>query len=197
MGESVKLRNGLAGGFSLNDFLKQGDSQATTRRLLRTMLPVQEMRDFQRRYLFDTGSQSLFAAERISLLSWTVPANENWKPLALLYQNGDSGTHQVLTAFTMSKNPADLVYQPSRTLIRANSTKIVYGSVWDASNGAANEQHYSSPIYVTMEPSDRFDLIDESANTGASVQRWTFVYELVPAPSTARTPGVEAAVTVV
>jgi len=193
----VDLQSPLAGQAGFNQWIGQQDQAATPKGVLPFILPTQDQRDFQRRYLFDEGSQSLVLGERISLLSWTVPANEFWRPLALLYQNADSGTHQVVTAFSMSRDPAALVYQPSRTLIRQSSTKVIYGTVWDASNGAANEQHYSSPIYVTMEPDDRFDFIDESPNTGASVQRWIFVYELVPRPSTPRTPGVVAAVTVV
>jgi len=197
MGELINLQTPLAGQSQYNDWIGQRDNEATPRGTLPFMLPVQEMREFQRRYLFDTGSQSLFAGERISLLSWTVPPKEFWKPLSLLYQNADSGTHQVLTAFSMAKSPAALVYQPSRTLIRQSSTKIIYGSTWDASSGAANEQHYASLIGVTMEPGDRFDFIDESPNTGASQQRWVFVYELVPGPPTPRSAGVVGAVTVV
>jgi len=197
MGETARLRNQQAGTFGFNDFINQGDGNGTITKMLRTMVPTVDMRDFQRRYLFDTGSQALFAGERISLLRWTVPDFEFWKPLSILYQNADSGTHTVFTSFSMAKSPAALVYQPSRTLVRGNSTKVVYGTTWDASDGAANEQHYSSPLNVTMEPGDNFDFTDLTGNTGASQQRWFFVYELVPAPATARTPGVVGEVTVV
>ncbi len=197
MGETVNLQSALAGQYGLNDWLGQQNNLATPQGLVPLILPVQDMREFQRRYLFDQGTQSLVLGERISLLSWTVPPNEYWRPLSLIYQNADAGTHTVLTQFTMARNPAALVYQPSRTLIRQSSTKVVYGTVWDASDGAANEQHYSSPIYVVMEPGDSFGFEDITVNVGASQQRWIFVYELVPQPATQRTPGVAAAVTVV
>lgn len=197
MGETADLQSVLAGQFSLNDWLGQQDGAATPKGLIPFILPVQEMRPFQRRYRFDEGTQALDAGERISLLRWTVPQREWWKPLAVLYQNADSATHGVLTSFSMAKSAASLVYQPTRTRIRANATKIVYGSVWDGTQADADETMYSSDLHVTMEPGDDFDLIDLTANTGASQQRWIFVYELVPQPPTPRTRGVAGEVTVV
>jgi len=197
MGETAELQSVLAGQFSLNDWLGQQDGAATPKGLIPFILPVQEMRPFQRRYRFDEGTQALSAGERISLLRWTVPQREWWKPLAVLYQNADSATHNVLTSFSMAKSVAALVYQPTRTRIRANATKIVYGTVWDGTGSTEDETMYSSDLHVTMEPGDNFDLIDLTVNSGASQQRWIFVYELVPQPPTPRTRGVAGAVTVV
>ncbi len=197
MGETLKLRNSLAGGLGLNDFLQQGDGQATIGTLLTLLLPTVNMRDFQRRYLFDTGSQSLAIGERISLVRWTVPANEYWKPLQIIYQNADAALHGVIVLFSMVRNPAGLVWQPVRTNINLLRTKIIYGVDTDGSATGGSNDTYNSKIPVTMEPGDTIDFTDLTVNVGASVQRWIFAYELVPAPATARTPGVVGAVTVV
>jgi hypothetical protein len=133
MGETARFRNSLAGTFGFNDFIAQGDNETTIRDLLRTMIPTVDMRDFQRRYNFDTGSQALFLGERVSLLRWTVPANEFWRPLNLFVSQTDSGNHQVLTTFSMARNPAVIRYVPTRTKIQGGQGKIVYGADADGS----------------------------------------------------------------
>lgn len=199
MGETAKLNTPLAGQFSLNDFLAQQNNDVTPREILRTIVPVQEMRDFQRRYLFDTRTQALFAGERISLLRWEVPANEWWKPLRLLYGHFDSITHSIIITFTMSRNDQIIRYVPVRTTVDAGLQKVVYGAHADGTmqSGLSNTGRYISTIPVTMEPGDLFTLVDETSNAGASVAQWVFVYERVPQPATQRTPGVVGAVTVV
>ncbi len=158
------------------------------------------MRDFQRRYEFDTGVQALFATERVSLLRWTVPPNEFWRPLNLSVSQTDSIQHQVLTTFTMARNPAVIRYVPTRTKIQAGAAKIVYGADADgsmASGSSAQVDEWISRIPVIMEPGDLFSFIDETAAAGALTLTWVFVYERVPQPAVARNPGVVGAVTVV
>jgi len=194
---TVNLQSALAGQYGFNDWIGQQDNLATPRGVIPAILPVQEMREFQRRYLFDTGSQSLIAGERISLLSWTVPDNEYWKPLQLLYQNADNINHNILCNFSMARSPAAVAYRTVDSVVAANSTKVVYGLDNDGPLAGGTQGFFFSRIPVTMEPLDIFDFTDSTPNNGASQQRWIFVYELVPQPATQRTPGVAAAVTVV
>lgn len=196
MGETVQLNSPLAGQFSLNDFLAQQNNRVTPADILRTIVPVQEMRGFQRRYFFDTGSQALVAGERISLLRWTVPEGEWWKPLGILYQNADSVAHSVLVTFSMVRSPAAVVWQAVKTLVSAVGTEIIYGAdELGAVSGIAGR--FISRIPVVMEPRDTIDLRDNTGNAGASQQRWIFAYERVPQPATERTAGVVGVVTVV
>lgn len=196
MGERAILQGTRAGQFGLNDFLGQSNNRATPQNIIRTILPVQEMREFQRIYRFDTGSQLLGLGQRISLLRWTVPANEYWKPLQILYQNLDSVVHTVLIAYSMFPGPGALVWQPVRTQVNAVGTKIVYGADADGALAGINST-YLSRIPVTMEPGDTIDLIDLTVAAGAASQSWFFAYELVPKPVTPRSAGVTAVVTVV
>ncbi len=196
MGERAKLQGTRAGQFGLNDFLDQANNAATPQDMIRTILPVQEMREFQRRYFFDPGTQLLFLGERISLLRWIVPRGEYWRPLALFYGHTDSVVHNVSVTFSMvGPSAAGVVYIPVQTNIFGGASKVVYGANQDGS--MTNSAFYNSLIHVTMEPGDRFGFLDETPAAGAATARWVFVYERVPQPATQRTPGVVGVVTVV
>jgi len=199
MGETVRLRNQLAGGSGLNDFLRQGDSEATIGQLLRIMLPTVNMRDFQRRHKFDSGSVALAIGQRISSTLWTVPLNENWRPVALFLKNGDTVVHDIVTIITI--DPALPVpvntWQPSRTRVDPATAKVVYGNDQDGTMSGGVNTFWMSKVPVTLEPDDTFGFFDDDVAVSASLMEWTFIYELVPAPATRLVRGVKGAVTTV
>lgn len=196
MGEVVDLQGELAGQFSLNDFLGQLNNAVTPQNIVRTILPVQEMRHFQRRYFSDTGERLAVGLGLRLSLRWTVPNSEWWKPLALVYHNKDTVLHNLVTRFSMQRNSAALVWQASNTNVLPQQIKVVYGSDLDESMSTGGEESFMSRIPVVMEPSDTFDLVDLTAvATGGITLRWIFAYERVPRPATTRVAGVVAAVT--
>jgi len=194
VGESVTLRNGLSGGFSLNDFLKQGDSQATTQRLLRTMIPTVDMRDFQRRYRFSPGKQTLQVGERLTL-NFVVPANEYWRPQTLMFTNKDSTVKVIRIEFTID-NTGDNLYRAVQTRVDPGESQVVYGQDLDGAIGAVVGR-FTSRLPNIMEPGHAATLIQTQAVTDISEQSWIFIYELVPAPAASLVTGIAAAVTVI
>jgi len=196
MGETAELRNALAGTFGFNDFISQGDSEATIRRLLRIMLPVIDMRDFQRRYRFDQGTQNLIIGELLQSIVWTVPDNEYWKPLALFFFNGDTAPHDIVSRMLIPGTQL-VPLQLARTRIDANNIKRVFGTTDDGSMSTSVNTFWMSDVPIILQPGHSFSLEDTDVAVAGSAMRWVFLYELVPAPATDLAQGVVAAVTVV
>jgi len=197
MGESTTdLRNRQAGTFGLNDFISQGDGKATIGRLLKTLLPVVDLRDFQRRYEFIPGEQAVAIGERVASVRFIVPANQFWRPLTLMYRNPDSATHVVQTQFTMynGNTPSIVAYRMTRTQLPTNSEKIIYGQ--DLDGGINSIAGYASRLPVIMEPSDVFSFEDLTNAIVATTQEWLFIYEIVPGPATELARGSDGLVTV-
>lgn len=194
MGEAADLRNAEAGTFGLNDFISQGDGNATITKLLRTMVPVVDMRDFQRRWRFSSGAQLLAIGEVISI-RWQVPANENWKVTSVYWENGDNVQHSYSTFVTV--NPTDMgdqggligTYRPSLQLVSAAQSKVIYGL---DSQERTNTDIYHQLLDLTLEPTDAFVVTMEEVAVGGGTQRWTLLYEIVPAPAVSRIRGIPA-----
>lgn len=194
MGETAELRNPQAGSFGFNDFINQGDGNATIRRMLRTLLPTVDMRDFQRRYKFDTGAQALTVGQRLTQVLWRVPAGEFWRPAGLFFTNADSAVHDIICITTIDA-AALTTWQVSRTRVDASSSKLVFGSDQDSTMTSGVNTFWMSKVPIILEPADAFAFIDEDviAAVGPVTHRWTFVYEIVPGPATPLTKGVVGA----
>ncbi len=197
MGETADLRNPLAGTFSLEDFLQQGDGKATIRKLLRLMLPTMDLKDFRRRFRIDTTSDSVAAGLRITDLRWTVPRGEAWRPLAILYENSDSAAHNVIVKLTLARGAdsrGTAFMRIAATNILGNFVKLIWPLTIDNSGGASNWQ---SLFDFILEPGDSFVLEDLTVGTDPfSAQGTQFYYEVVPQPTQTRAQGVDGVVTI-
>lgn len=193
MGEREQLNGPLAGQFGLNDFLAQQNSDLTPRDMIRSILPVQEMRHFQRRYVFSSGKQTLEIGEEL-ILRWTVPENEWWRPRTLMFTNKDSTSQFVIVTFTVD-NTGDNVYRAVRTRVDLASSQVVYGQDIDGSIGTATGR-FASRLPSIMEPGDVMTMAQQFGVTIQSEQSWILIYELVPQPAVALVRGPDAAVTV-
>lgn len=194
MGETSELRNQQAGTFGFNDFISQGDGGATIRRMLRTLLPVVDMRDFQRKYRFSSGSQALLMGERL-VLAFTVPANEFWRPRTFMFTNKDSTEKVIRVEFTID-NTGTNIYRAVQTRVGSGESQVVYGQDLDGAIGSVVGR-FTSLLPSIMEPSDIMTVVQTQAVTIASEQSWILIYELVPAPAESLVRGIAAAVTVV
>lgn len=179
MGETARLRNRKAGTFGLNDFIAQGDNEATIPRLLKIMVPTIDMRDFQRRYKFGSDTRVVNIGEQL-LIRFVVPAGEHWRPRGLLYENDDTINHTVTIHSTVDNTPPALEWQAVRITIAAKSIKLVYGAHQLDPLGI---QHYISFFPLILEPSDVFFLRDRTDQATTGTQKWTFIYEIVPEPT--------------
>jgi len=198
MGESARLQGTLAGQFGLNDFLGQLNNRVTPQKMIRTILPVQEMAHFQRRYFFTFGTQVVPVGQRISQLRFIVPEKEWWRPLAMQYEMGDVVDHEVEISITVHETATVSIFRLIRTNVFRQERKLIYGALQDGSLGSASNLNYNAVSPIVLEPRDVFVFTDLTNvnNAGGMNARWTFVYELVPAPSTQRTAGVDGLVTV-
>lgn len=197
MGERAKLKGPFGGQFSLNDWLGQINNRATPQDLVKTIVPVQEMREFQRRYRFDQGSQNLLIGEQLSQVIWQVPENENWKPLAVWFANGDPGKdHDIISRIVIPGVATFVDWDLARTRVSQNGSKRIFGTTLDGSLGTGDSDFMStSPII--LQPGHSFSIIDtDTVSAGTSV-RWAFLYELVPQPATQLVRGVVGLATVV
>jgi len=195
MGELADLQSARAGQFVLNDWLGQLDNAATPKGLIPVILPTQEMREFQRRYRFDGGSQDLLMGERLTL-SWTVPRNEWWRPRTLMFTNKDSTVKVVRVEFTVD-NTGTNIYRAVETRVSSGESKIIYGAHLDGAIGTDFPTRFASLLPSIMEPNDVMTMVQTQNVTIASEQSWILIYELVPAPTEPLTRGVAAAATVV
>jgi len=197
MGETVKLRNQLAGTFGLNDFIEQGDGAATVGDLLRLILPTMDLKDFRRRFRIDRTTVNLLIGEFLSDLRWTVPRGEAWRPRALLYENGDSTSHDVDISLTLPRG-ADVGATALMKIANANvfggSSEIVWPLSVDKGTGGTL---FQSVFDFVLEPGDSFILRDLTAAAGGTAMRAQFYYELVPEPTRTRSQGVDGVATIV
>jgi len=193
MGERADLRNRQAGTFGFNDFINQGDGKATILRMIRTMLPTVDMRDFQRRYRFAAGSQDLLMGEKL-VLDFIVPENEFWRPRTFMFTNKDSTVKVIEIEFTVD-NTGNNLYRAVQTRVDPGESKIVYGAHQDGAIGEVVNR-FTSLLPSIMEPSDVMRVIQTQAVTINSEQSWILLYELVPGPAAPLVRGIAAAVTV-
>jgi len=193
MGETAELRNPESGTFSFNDFIAQGDNEATVLRLLRTMIPTIDMRDFQRKYVFSSGKQTLQIGETL-VLRWTVPDNEWWRPRTLMFTNKDNVIKGILVEFTVDPS-LDNIYRAVQTVVGVGDSQVVYGQDLDGAIGNTVSR-FSSRLPSIMRPADVMTMIQLQGVAIVSEQSWTMIYELVPQPAVALVRGVDAAVTV-
>jgi len=192
MGETAELRNEQAGTFGFNDFITQGDNEATIRKVLRTMVPTVDMRDFQLRWKFSSGTQ-LLAIGEVLAVRWEVPTGENWKLTSIYWENGDSAQHSYSVFVTV--NPTDMgdlgdlvgTYRPALQLVSAAQSKVIYGL---DSQERTNTDIYHQLLDLTLEPTDAIQVVMNDVIVGGGTQRWTMLFEIVPAPAVSRTRGV-------
>ncbi len=196
MGELADLQTALGGQFNLNDWLGQQDNEATPKGLVPAILPVQEMREFQRRYRFDSGGATLQIGE-VETNFWRVPEGEYWRALALLYTNDDTVAHDIFTTATVDPAGVAAEYRPSRTRVDAKNTKVIYGTDQDSTMSGGTNTFWMSKLPMILEPRDEFGFKDDDVAVSVSTQLWTFIYEIVPRPGTPSTRGVKGLTTVV
>ncbi len=192
MGETAELRNQQAGTFGFNNFIAQGDNDATIGRMLRTMVPTVDMRDFQRSWRFSSGRQAVGIGQTIAV-RWVVPIGEAWKIQGLFWENADSATHNINVFFTVNRSllgdagAAVSAYRAALMQVNANGSKAIYGVNIQLNTSSAQ---YHQFLDLTLEPGDAFSVQAATASTLAVSPGWTMLYEIVPAPSIARTRGV-------
>lgn len=194
MGETAQLQGERPGQFGLNDFLGQLDNAATPQTIQRTILPVQEMRHFQRRFRFSSGSQTVQIGETFRV-RFNVPRLEFWNVLGIYWENGDSVAHETEVNFSINRsnlgdlNNAVSAYRAALTSIPNGDSKVVYGVNQDKDT---NNKFYSQFLDVILEPTDFVEVRVRVGMTSIAGQRWTLLYELVGRPSAARERGVAA-----
>ncbi len=192
MGETAELRNEQAGTFGFNDFITQGDNEATIRKLLRTMVPTVDMRDFQRRWKFSSGNQALLDTEVVAV-RWIVPTGEAWKVQGIFWENADDAEHQYSVSFTVNPSLqgdgglAVSIYRAALLNIASGQSKVIYGLNIQT---RTNTDLYHQFLDLTLEPADAVTVTMLTGSNGVSSARWTLLYEIVPAPAVARTRGV-------
>jgi len=190
MGESVDLRNPLVGGSSLNDFLRQGDSEATVRRMVKAILPTVDLKDFRRRFRIDTQSLAMTVGQVITDLRWTVPRDEAWKVHAILMENTDSAPHFIQVRTTYARGAASrggAFFPVARVQVGTGFTQPVYGLTQQNTTSTT----FSSFPDIVLEPGDSIGLTDLTALVdAATAQGFQIVYEIVPLPTQTRSQGV-------
>ncbi len=192
MGETAELRNQLSGSFGFNDYIEQGDGEATIRKMLKTMIPTVDLRDFQRRYEFSFQDVTVLVGETFDVL-WTVPREQAWRPALIQFNNKDSVNHFVNVIVRMT---GGLVLRLTRTDLRPGEPKPIYGTTLD---GSITDQvgEFTALAPSPLEPGFQIQIVDTTPLVQASVvQNVIIVYERVPQPATVLTSGPDAVVTV-
>lgn len=177
MGEIVDLQTTLAGQFGYNDWLGQQDNAATPKGSLRVILPVQEMRAFQRRYRFDSQAPNLGVGERWTV-TWIIPQNEWWRILAIQWLNGDTVSHIISVRAAIDRSDPIQTFRASRFIVESGIIQLVYGL--DDMAIATNE--YFGRFPAPLQPGDTLFLGDQTVTATANQSQYTLIYELVPRP---------------
>lgn len=190
MGETADLRNQLAGTFSLNDFIRQGDNEATVRKLVKAILPTMDLKDFRRRFRIDTQSLAMTVGQVITDLRWIVPRGEAWRVHSILMENTDSAPHfiQVRMSYARGADSRGGAFFPvARVQVGTGFDQPVYG----LTQQNVTSTTFSSFPDIVLEPGDFISLTDLTALVdAATAQGFQIVYEIVPQPTETRTQGV-------
>jgi len=191
MGELVDLQGTRAGQFGFNDWIGQQDQAATPKGVIPAILPVQEMREFQRRYRFDSALQAIAIGERWTV-TWIVPRDEWWRPLALQWRNGDTASHTISFGAAIDRRGAIETLIMSSITVGAGRLALIYGV--DGEDVGANDYHARFPF--VLQPGDIIIAADSTVAVAAGNPQYTMVYELVPRPAQANTRGLAGTVAV-
>jgi len=194
MGEKAQdLQGARAGQFTLNDWLGQQNNQATPKGMLPFILPVQEMRGFQRLWRFSSGAQDLAIGEILASVRWPVPDREFWRIRGIFFDNPDNVDHTYATDFTVNLSLlsddglAVGIYRAALINIAAQARKVIYGLDIQT---RTNTDIYSQSLDMTLEPGDVLSVKMGEVASVAHRQTWTMLYELVPGTPQQRVPGV-------
>jgi len=194
MGETTELQGAKAGQFVLNDWLGQLDNAATPGGMVPVILPVQEMRPFQRRLKFTSGNQALAIGERLSV-RWEIPPKEFWKVLGIFWENPDSVDHTVSVLFTINRQGLGdqggvvATYRPALLNISGGQSKVIYGINIQT---RTNTDLYHQFLDISLEPTDAIALTMGEVVAVATSQRWTMLYELMPGVPERRVRGLDS-----
>lgn len=194
MGETAVLQGARAGQFVLNDWLGQQDNAATPQGIVPFILPVQEMRPFQRTYKFSSGRQTLAIGEVVSLV-WRVPEGEYWKILGVFWENGDNVDHSLSVNFTI--NPSLLgdqggaisIYRAALINVAGGASKVIYGLNIQT---RTNTDLYHQFLDISLQPTDAISITMGEVVAAGGAQSWTMLYELMPGVPERRNRGLPA-----
>lgn len=184
MGETVKLQGSRPGQFGLNDWLGQLNNRATPQDIVRTILPTQEMRNFQRRYRFDSAAPTLAIGERWTI-TWVIPEEEWWRVLAVQFINRDTANHIVSVRASIDRSAPINSFRASRFILEGGRTQMIYGLDGAAVSGA----EYFGRFPALLQPRDILTVDDSTLAVVANQSEVTLVYELVPRPAEPTTRG--------
>jgi len=194
VGEAKNLQGAKAGQFTLNDWLGQQNNAASPKGVLPFILPVQEMRPFQRRYAFTSGNQALLITERVQV-RWEIPDFEFWKVLGIFWENPDNIDHSYSIVFTINRSSIGdqggsvSQYRVALMTISGQANKVIYGLDIQT---RTNTDLYHQFLDITLEPGDAISItMNEDANVATSA-RWTMLYELMPGPPERRVKGLDS-----
>ncbi len=178
MGERVDLQTTKAGQSGFNDWIGQQDNAATPKGVIPTILPTQEMRNFQRRYRFDSAAPTLAIGERWGV-TWVIPNEQWWRILAIQFVNSDSVAHIISVAAVIDPSDPIQSFRASRFIVDAGIRTLIYGL--DSAPIASNE--YFGRFPSLLQPRDILSVSDQTIATAANQPQVTLVYELVPRPA--------------
>jgi len=173
----------LSGGFNLNDWLGQLTNLATLEDILRTLQPVQELREFQRR-IRNVQLNTSPTIGQFTTFSKTVPENEAWRLLWVGYTQLDTGTDHVVQVRIIPRIPVDSPIPIFRGGVAAALDACLYPSHRGFGSSSGVFFADSGPPFELF-PGDQLNVFDETAVVGAaSTATLRLRYELIPIPVT-------------
>lgn len=192
---AVVLETGDGGQQGLSNFLGQNNNNAAPAGILRSIQPGIDLRDFMRRFKFSNWSGAAAIGDKVQQVAWTVPIGEFWRLRNMWYHNLDSGAHSVNIRVTFNNDstfPAQ--YMPVFTRVLADVQKVIYGNIWEGTQGSGDNGFFSGLIPVVLEPGDVITFQDEDAYSTAVTAAGGIIYEIVPEPSKRTVRGPDASV---
>lgn len=189
MGEFAQLQGSRSGAFGLNDFLGQLNNNVTPQRILRSILPTQEMRAFQRVYKFDSAAPMIAIGERWTV-TWVIPRAEWWRVLAIQWVNGDTVSHAISVGTAIDRSDPIQTLRASQIIVDGGKAQLVYG----LDNMALGGNEYFGRFPAPLQPGDILSVGDETVAVVANQPQYTLVYELVPRPAEPTTRGLSGTV---
>jgi len=184
MGESiVKNVDPRLGAIEWARWTNRAGNQSLVKGQLSTLLPVQELRDFQRQIREQQVNAGPSAGQQ-AIFNVTVPELEAWRMIDVTYEHDDSVTH-ILHWFYNPNRGATGEHTIARKAVNMNTATPLLRSF--SEEGSASRFAPRGPNQVEFFPFDVITFLDLTSATDANVTavlrlRW----ELIPLPQDKR-----------
>lgn len=170
----------LAGGFVHNDWLGQLTNLATVQRLSETLVPVQEMMNFQRRVRDVLVLLSAGVGQK-AIVTGVVPINESWRLMYASFRHDDSGSHTISFRYNADRpSPINVLIWQDRVV--GGQEMPMYPSSFEPVVDAEDRVRPKAPEPVVWMPGDTITIVDNDVAIDPTVE-WEFAlrYEVRPA----------------